>query len=63
MDAVLPVRHDMVSFAYHGKELTGEVRRVYDKPKGHLIVVKLGEGEYRSCYFEQMESFVNHTQD
>lgn len=55
MDTVLPVRHDMVSFAYHGKELTGEVRRVYDKPKGHLMIVKIEEDQYRSCYLEQCE--------
>jgi hypothetical protein len=49
----LPQRHDWVAFDYKGKSFRGEVRRVYDKPKGHLMIVKLGEGKYRSCYLEQ----------
>lgn len=57
-DTMVPVRHDMVSFVYHGKNITGEVRRVYNKPKGTLVVVKVGDGEYRSCYMEQMEDFL-----
>lgn len=52
----IPVRHDMVSFGYKGKQYNGEVRRVYDKPKGHLMIVKLGENKYRSCYIEQCEN-------
>lgn len=53
---LVPLRHDVVSFKYHGKDFTGEVRRVYDKPKGHLMVVKIGEGKYRSCYLEKCEN-------
>jgi hypothetical protein len=52
----LPQRHDWVAFDYKGKSFKGEVRRVYDKPKGHLMIVKLGEGKYRSCYLEQCEN-------
>jgi hypothetical protein len=60
-DAVLvPVRHDNVSFKYHGKDFVGEVRRVYDKPKGHLMIVKIEEGKYRSCYLEQCEGLTIH---
>lgn len=54
---VMPVRHDMVRFTYHGREFAGEVRRVNEKPKGHLMVVKIGKNEYRSCYLEQCENF------
>jgi hypothetical protein len=54
----IPVRHDMVSFKYHDKDFTGEVRRVYDKPKGHLMVIKIEEGKYRSCYLEKCENMV-----
>lgn len=53
----VPVRHDVVSFAYKGKSYTGEVRRVYEKPKGHLMIVKIAEGKYRSCYLENCENF------
>jgi hypothetical protein len=60
-DTVLvPVRHDNVSFKYHGKDFVGEVRRVYDKPKGHLMIVKIEEGKYRSCYLEQCEGLTIH---
>lgn len=55
---ILPVRHDMVSFVYHGREFSGEVRRVNIKERGHLMVIKLGEGKYRSCYLEECENFV-----
>lgn len=53
----IPVRHDVVSFDYKGKSYIGEVRRVYEKPKGHLMIVKIGEGKYRSCYLENCENF------
>lgn len=53
----MPVRHDMVSFVYHGREFAGEVRRVNSNLKGNLMIVKLGEGKYRSCYLEQCENF------
>jgi hypothetical protein len=55
----LPQRYDWVTFDYKGKSFKGEVRRVYDKPKGHLMIVKLGEGKYRSCYLEQCENLIN----
>jgi hypothetical protein len=53
----IPSRHDMVSFIYKGKTLSGEVRRVYLKPKGHLMIIKIEEGKYRSCYLENCENF------
>ena len=56
---VLPQRYDWVTFDYKDKSFKGEVRRVYDKPKGHLMIVKLGEGKYRSCYLEQCENLIN----
>lgn len=52
--AMLPVRHDMVTFDYAGESFTGEVRRVSEKPKGYLVLVQVGEGQYRSCYLEKM---------
>jgi hypothetical protein len=52
-------RYDWVEFDYKGKSFKGEVRRVYDKPKGHLMIVKLGEGKYRSCYLEQCENMIH----
>ena len=55
---VLPQRYDWVEFDYNGKSFKGEVRRVYDKPKGHLMIVKLGEGKYRSCYLEKCENMI-----
>lgn len=55
----LPQRHDWVEFDYHGKHFVGEVRRVYDKPKGHLVILKLAENKYRSCYLEQCENLIN----
>lgn len=54
----IPVRHDLVSFEYKGKKYSGEVRRVYSKPKGHLMIIKIGERKYRSCYLEQCHNFV-----
>lgn len=58
-NATMPQRHDWVEFDYHDKHFRGEVRRVYDKPKGHLMIVKLGEGKYRSCYLEQCVNLTN----
>jgi hypothetical protein len=60
---LVPVRHDMVSFKYHNQEFVGEVRRVYDKPKGHLMVVKIEEGKYRSCYLEQCDNMIVTTKN
>jgi hypothetical protein len=57
-DVLVPVRHDLVSFVYHGKSVVGEVRRVYEKPKGTLIIVKIGDNQYRSCYMDQMQDLV-----
>lgn len=54
----IPARHDMVSFVYKGKGFVGEVRRVYSKPKGHLMILKIAEGKYRSCYLEQCENLM-----
>ena len=56
---VLPQRYDWVEFSYKGEDFRGEVRRVYDKPKGMLMVVKIGHTEYRSCYLEQCENLTN----
>lgn len=53
----IPARHDIVSFEYKGKQYSGEVRRVYVKPKGHLMIIKIGEGKYRSCYLEECQNF------
>lgn len=52
----IPVRYDVVSFEYKGKPYKGEVRRVYSKPKGHLMIVKIDEGKYRSCYLEECKN-------
>lgn len=52
----IPTRHDIVSFEYKGKAVKGEVRRVYSKPKGHLMVVKIAEDQYRSCYIEECKN-------
>lgn len=54
----IPVRHDIVSFEYKGREFKGEVRRVYSKPKGHLMILKIGEGKYRSCYLEECKNLM-----
>jgi hypothetical protein len=56
---VLPQRYDWVEFSYKGEEFRGEVRRVLDKPKGKLMIVKIGHTEYRSCYLEQCENLIN----
>jgi hypothetical protein len=53
-----PSRYDLVSFTYKGRPYSGEVRRVYSKPKGHLMILKIEEGKYRSCYLEQCENLV-----
>ena len=52
-------RYDWVEFAYKGENYRGEVRRVYDKPKGKMMVVKIGLTEYRSCYLEQCENMIH----
>ena len=53
---VLPQRYDWVEFDYKGENYRGEVRRVLDKPKGKMMIVKIGLTEYRSCYLEQCEN-------
>jgi hypothetical protein len=53
---VLPQRYDWVEFDYKGENFRGEVRRVEDKPKGKLMIVKIGHTEYRSCYLDQCEN-------
>jgi hypothetical protein len=53
---VLPQRYDWVEFTYKGEDFRGEVRRVEDKPKGKMMIVKIGHTEYRSCYLEQCEN-------
>lgn len=55
-NAVLPQRYDWVEFDYKGESFRGEVRRVEDKPKGKLMIVKIGLTEYRSCYLDQCEN-------
>jgi ribosomal protein S4E len=57
-EMLVPVRHDLVSFVYHGKTVVGEVRRVYEKPKGMMLVVKIDDNQYRSCYMDQMQDLV-----
>ena len=52
-------RYDWVEFDYKGENYRGEVRRVYDKPKGKMIIVKIGLTEYRSCYLEQCENMIH----
>ena len=56
---VLPERYDWVEFTYKGEDYRGEVRRVRDKPKGMMMIVKIGHTEYRSCYLEQCENLIN----
>jgi hypothetical protein len=56
---VLPQRYDWVEFSYKGEDFRGEVRRVEDKPKGKLMIVKIGHTEYRSCYLDQCENLTN----
>jgi len=58
-NAVLPQRYDWVEFDYKGENFRGEVRRVEDKPKGKLMIVKIGLTEYRSCYLDQCENLTN----
>jgi hypothetical protein len=55
---VLPERYDWVEFTYKGEDYRGEVRRVSEKSKGMMMVVKIGHAEYRSCYLEQCENLV-----
>jgi len=52
-------RYDWVEFDYKGENYRGEVRRVYDKPKGKMMIVKIGLTEYRSCYLEQCENMIH----
>jgi len=56
---VLPQRYDWVEFDYKGESFRGEVRRVEDKPKGKLMIVKIGHTEYRSCYLDQCENMIH----
>ena len=58
-NVVLPQRYDWVEFSYKGEEFRGEVRRVLDKPKGKLMIVKIGHTEYRSCYLEQCDNMIH----
>lgn len=52
-------RYDWVEFDYKGENYRGEVRRVLDKPKGKMMIVKIGLTEYRSCYLEQCENMLH----
>jgi hypothetical protein len=52
-------RYDWVEFDYKGENYRGEVRRVLDKPKGKMMIVKIGLTEYRSCYLEQCENMIH----
>ena len=52
-------RYDWVEFSYKGENYRGEVRRVLDKPKGKLMIVKIGLTEYRSCYLDQCENMLH----
>lgn len=52
-------RYDWVEFDYKGENYRGEVRRVLDKPKGSMMIVKIGLTEYRSCYLEQCENMIH----
>jgi hypothetical protein len=56
---VLPQRYDWVEFDYKGENFRGEVRRVEEKPKGMMMVVKIGHTEYRSCYLDQCENMIH----
>lgn len=58
-NAVLPQRYDWVDFVYKGEHYCGEVRRVLDKPKGLMMIVKIGHVDYRSCYLDQCENLTN----
>jgi len=52
-------RYDWVEFDYKGENYRGEVRRVLDKPKGKMMIVKIGLTEYRSCYLDQCENMIH----
>jgi len=52
-------RYDWVEFDYKGENFRGEVRRVSNKPKGQMMVVKIGITEYRSCYLDQCENMIH----
>jgi len=52
-------RYDWVEFDYKGENYRGEVRRVLDKPKGKMMIVKIGLTEYRSCYLDQCENMTH----
>lgn len=52
-------RYDWVEFDYKGENYHGEVRRVLDKPKGKMMIVKIGLTEYRSCYLDQCENMLH----
>jgi len=52
-------RYDWVEFTYKGENYRGEVRRVLDKPKGKMMIVKIGLTEYRSCYLDQCENMLH----
>jgi hypothetical protein len=52
-------RYDWVEFDYRGENYRGEVRRVLDKPKGKMMIVKIGLTEYRSCYLEKCENMIH----
>jgi len=54
-----PKRYDWVEFTYKGEDYRGEVRRVLDKPKGKMMIVKIGLTEYRSCYLDQCENMLH----
>ncbi len=52
-------RYDWVEFEYKGEDYRGEVRRVLDKPKGQMMIVKIGLTEYRSCYLNLCENMLH----
>jgi hypothetical protein len=52
-------RYDWVEFDYKGENYRGEVRRVLDKPKGKMMIVKIGLTEYRSCYIDQCDNMLH----
>ena len=52
-------RYEWVEFEYKGENYRGEVRRVLDKPKGQMMIAKIGLTEYRSCYLNQCEKMLH----
>ena len=46
-------RYDWVEFDYKGENYRGEVRRVLDKPKGKMMIVKIGFMSTIYCCMER----------